>query len=216
MIELIVVCEGLTEAQFVDVVLAPALPHLRVTTRNLAGHLKFERVKTFLRNTLRSRSEPYVTTFFDLYKLDKGFPEFAATKTMSDPLGRAKKLEEGLTTKVVSVAGCRPEQFLPHIQPHEFESLLFADIEQLIRRKGEWRAHAEPLHKARKGAASPEHINSGAETHPSKRLAGLTPGYSKRIDGPAVAGAIGLPKLRQECAHFDRWVKRLEKLKPLK
>ena len=216
MTELIVVCEGHTEARFVDTVLGPALPHLRVTTRNLGGHLKFDRVKMFLRNTLRTRSEPYVTTFFDLYKLDKRFPEFVAAKAVKDPLRRARKLEEALTTRIVSVAGCRPEQFLPHIQPHEFESLLFADIEQLIRRKVEWRAHAEPLHRARKGAASPEHINDGAETHPSKRLAGLMPGYIKQIDGPEAADAIGLPKLRQECAHFDRWVKRLEKLKPLK
>lgn len=216
MIELIVVCEGLTEAQFVDMVLGPALPHLRVTTRNLAGHLKFERVKTFLRNTLRSRNEPYVTTFFDLYRLDKGFPDFVAAKAVTDPLRRARRLEEALAAKIVGVAGCRPGQFLPHIQPHEFESLLFADVDELIRRNDGWSAHAEPLHKARKGASSPEHINDGAETHPSKRLGGLKPGYSKRMDGPAVAGAIGLPKLRAECAHFDRWVKRLEKLKPLK
>lgn len=216
MIELIVVCEGHTEAQFVDTVLGPALPHLRVATRNLGGHLKFDRVKTFLRNTLRSSSRPYVTTFFDLYALDKRFPDFTTTRALTDPLRRAQKLEEALTAKLVDVAGCRPEQFLPHIQPHEFESLLFADVDQLIRRKADWKAHAEPLHDARNRALSPEHINDGPETHPSKRLAGLKPGYSKRIDGPALADAIGLSKLRKECKHFDRWLKRLEKLKPLR
>ncbi len=216
MIELIVVCEGHTEALFVDSVLRPALANVRVRSQNLGGRLKFQRVKTDLRNTLRARTDTYVATFFDLYALEKDFPDFAAAKLIRDPLLRAKALEDALAAKIVAVAGCRPDRFVPHIQPYEFESLLFADIDQLIRVRAEWSAHAEPLHKARKGAHSPEHINDGPETHPSKRLAGLKPAYNKHLDGPAMAGAIGLAKLRQECKHFDRWVKRLEKLKPLK
>lgn len=216
MIDLIVVCEGHTEALFVDSVLRPALLNARVRSQNLGGRLKFQRVRTDLRNTLRARPDTFVTTFFDLYRLEKDFPAFATSRSIPDPLQRAKTLEDALAAKIVGVARCRSERFVPHIQPYEFESLLFADINQLIEVRSEWEAHAEPLRKARKGAHSPEHVNDGPETHPSKRLAGLRPPYNKRLDGPAMAQAIGLAKLRQECKHFDRWVKRLEKLKPLK
>jgi hypothetical protein len=38
--------------------------------------------------------------------------------------------------------------------------------------------------------------------------------YRKPLDGPAIVGAIGLPKLRQACRHFNDWVTRLEALAP--
>lgn len=215
-IELIVVCEGLSETRFVDTVLRPALPALLVTHRNLAGNVNFQRVKKVLRNTILERTDTYVATFLDLYRLGKDFPGFAVSKLIRDPLHRCSSLEQAMTDAVVSVARCRPERFLPHIQPYEFESLLFADIEHLIRRNNDWIAQAESLRSARRKHASPEHINGGDATHPSRRLASLKPVYSKPIDGPATIEAIGLPKLREQCKHFDRWLKRLEKLKPLR
>ena len=32
---------------------------------------------------------------------------------------------------IVSKVGCRPDQFLPYIQPYEFEALLFSDVHAL-------------------------------------------------------------------------------------
>jgi len=47
---------------------------------------------------------------------------------------------------------------------------------------------------------------------PSKRLYKIFPDYEKVADGPVIVEKIGLKKIREECAHFDRWVTRLEKL----
>jgi hypothetical protein len=74
-----VVCEGQTEETFVRDVLAPALIDLGVhlnpeTIETSPGHkggaLRYDRVKRHLRNTLRQRNAPTVTTLFDLYRLD--------------------------------------------------------------------------------------------------------------------------------------------------
>ena len=217
MTELIVFCEGKTEERFIDRVVRPVLRHLNVSTRNFGGRLKFERVKKSLRNTLREPGTAYVTTFIDLYALPKDFPDFAATKTLANPLLRVAKLEAAFQTRVVAAADCRKERFLPHIQPYEFESLLFADVDQVAQRYPGWSRHVEPLHKARRKASSPEHINDGPHTHPSMRLAALaSPAFDKPLDGPAVAQAIGIARLRSECAHFSAWLKRLERLRPLR
>ncbi|MHB1654173.1 MAG: DUF4276 family protein [Desulfitobacteriaceae bacterium] len=62
--------------------------------------------------------------------------------------------------------------------------------------------------------SSPEHINEGFVTAPSKRIGSLIPEYldSKRIAGPLVAKEIGLEKIRQKCRHFNDWLRSLEAL----
>lgn len=70
---------------------------------------------------------------------------------------------------------------------------------------------AGELAAARRGVASPEHINDGPSTHPSARLARV-PRYRKVRDGTAMARRIGLDRIRSECAHFSEWLTRLETL----
>jgi hypothetical protein len=69
-----VVCEGPTEEMFVSNVLAPAfnglglnlIPQMIATSPgHHGGGLSYERVKRHLRNTLRQKSSPTVTTFLD-------------------------------------------------------------------------------------------------------------------------------------------------------
>jgi hypothetical protein len=137
MITVFVVGEGQTEESFVRDVLAPSFwdreiylsPRLIATSRHgKGGALKWERVLLYLRNTLREQSDSYVTTFFDLYRLRTGFPGLSESKPMADPLARARLIESKMFPVVVEEAQCRQERFLPHIQPYEFESLLFSDL----------------------------------------------------------------------------------------
>ena len=112
------------------------------------------------------------------------------------------------------VARCRPDRFLPHIQPYEFEALLFSDTSHFAREQPEWEQGADELAEARRGAASPEHINDGPDTHPSARLDRLA-GYQKVRHGTALTQRIGLDRIREECRHFAGWVSRLESLPAL-
>ena len=174
--------------------------------------MKAERVLRYLRNTLKQRDAVYVTTFFDLHGLPRDFPGVAAARRESDPLLRAGKVEEVLHHEVVALAGCRPSRFLPHIQPCEFEALLFSDLRQFETTKPSWAKDAEKLAAALRKVESPEHLNDGPETHPSFRLRALRPRYRKVFHGQLVADRIGLDRIRAKCAHFNDWLTRLEAL----
>ena len=61
-------------------------------------------------------------------------------------------------------------------------------------------------------AENPELIDDGPETAPSKRILEEIPEYDKVAAGVSVVGKIGLPVLRQKCAHFNGWLTKLEQL----
>jgi hypothetical protein len=225
MIEVIVVGEGQTEETFVRDVLTLPLAQggvmlqcrLIPTSRgSRGGALSRKRVLLFLRNTLRQRGDVYVTTFFDLYGLHPDFPGVRKAGGIPDPLARVCAIEAGFAEEVVQRAGCRPDRFVPHIQPYEFESLLFSDVTRFAEARSDWQGATAVLQTARDGAASPEHINDGQDSHPSARLGKLLGRrYQKVLHGSAVAGRIGLERIRAECAHFGAWLTRLETLPPI-
>jgi hypothetical protein len=218
-----VVCEGQTEEAFVLNVLTPAflplginlIPEMIQTSPgHKGGALQYERVKRHLRNLLRQASAPTVTTLFDLYRLDSGFPGFTASQAQTDLAQRLQTLQQGLHQDIIVEAQCRPTRFIPFILPHEFEALLFSDIRTLTSFEQGWqRAHAA-LETVRMGAASPEHINDRPETKPAAHLERqLThPRFRKTLHGPAVAQKIGLAKIEAECQFFAAWLAQLRAL----
>ena len=221
MTDLVIVGEGPTERSFTTTVLARPLaergvfvqPRLIPTSRGAkGGALNVDRVLRFLRNTLRERPDTVVTTLFDLYGLASDFPGRAAATSVTDPLEQATSIERGLHSAVVREAGCRPYRFLPHIQPYEFEALLFSDVEQFVEVERQWAPQLKELQAVREAAASPEHINDGPASHPSVRLTDLLPRYSKTRHGVAIASRIGLNRLRTECRHFGGWLDHMESL----
>ena len=223
MIEVIIVGEGPTEEAFVRDVLAPRLaaqnifltPRLISTSPGFrGGALNRDRVLRFLRNTLRERGQTYVTTFFDLYGLARNFPGVEIASGIRDPIERAVTIETAFSEAVLREAHCRADRFIAHVQPYEFESLLFSDVQRMVDLQPEWKAYLEDLHQARTLAPSPEHINDGVHTHPSARLTVLRPRYRKLLHGPAAAALIGLDRIRAECLHFAAWLKRIELLSP--
>lgn len=222
--KIIIVCEGQTEEAFVNKLLYPELwpkgvfaePRLISTSSTgKGGGLSGKRVLRYLRNTLREQHSTYVTTFFDLFSLPRDFPGLGSTSAAADPLHRATEIETAFHNVVVNEAGCLPERFFPHIQPYEFEALLFSDTAGFVRAEPEWKPFAGKLASVRKNAESPEHINDGIDTHPSARLRNiLRPRYKKVAHGAGVSAEIGIDHMRSECQHFDRWLSRIETLVP--
>jgi hypothetical protein len=165
------------------------------------------------RNTLRQHPEAVLSTLIDLYGLDTSFPQFAQSLTITDVYQRVAHLEHALKEAVVSQVGCRAERFLPHIQPHEFEGLLFSDVDALVGIEPDWARSLPNLKWVRAQAISPEHINNGHETAPSKRLeVMLKPKYKKTRHGPLAASRITLEVMERECTHFKRWMDQLRGL----
>ena len=222
MTDVVAVGEGQTEEVFISTVLAPYLgekgvflhPRLIATSQHgRGGALSGERVVRALRNTLLERRDTFVTTFFDLFRLPGSFPGQVQAQAHPDPLVRAETIEAQLTIAVLAAADCRPERFIAHVQPHEFEALLFSDPQRVAEADPGWGSYAVALVEVRAAAQSPEHINDGEDTHPSARLKVLRPPYEKTLHGPRLVKAIGLDRIRSECVHFGRWLSRLETLK---
>ncbi len=145
------------------------------------------------------------TTMFDLYGLPTDFPGFGPAARMSDPYARVETLEEALLEDIGD------GRLIPYIQLHEFEALILSDPQKL---DTQFPDHGSEIRRLVETAArfeSPELVDDGPTTAPSKRISAAIPEYAKRkaSAGPIVAEKIGLPVLRSRCRHFRRWLQRL-------
>ncbi len=102
---------------------------------------------------------------------------------------------------------------MPHLQLHEYETLLYADPDAFAISFDDCDGAIAGLKKIAAEFHDIEHINDGEQTAPSKRIMELLDGYEgmKAIAGPDIAEYIGLKVLRQRCSHFNGWIDRLEK-----
>ena len=109
-------------------------------------------------------------------------------------------------------------RFIPYIQLHEYEALVFANLDYL---EAEYQATPK-LHRKidmlRKELEAkhnnPELINTIKA--PSKHIISALEGlhnYNKPKIGSAVAAKIGIPNLKEICKHFSIWINVLEQLK---
>jgi len=106
-------------------------------------------------------------------------------------------------------------RFIPNIQLHEFEAILFSKVEQIHQSmiaSGSTPSELRKLQAIKAGFPSPEYINDNPTTAPSKRIRQIYPSFQKPTDGIIIAKNIGIPTIRRECTHFDKWLTRLESL----
>ena len=222
MVEVTIFAEGQTEEQFIKHIIAPVLrpnqvfvkAQLLETSRGHAGGaVSFERLKFNASNTLKQNKNVVLSTFLDLYGLDTAFPAFEASQQKTDIYSRTTCLEDALRDVIVQQVGCRPERFIPHIQPYEFEGLLFSDVAALCEIEPEWSQYHSQLVTIRNAFDTPEHINGSYETKPSLRLEKLLkPKYNKPRHGSQGTARISLPVIEQHCPHFHQWMEKLRAL----
>ena len=102
------------------------------------------------------------------------------------------------------------DRCFPYVQVHEFEGLLFSDVDAFDTVSPNVPVAA--LRSIRAQFPTPEDINDNWDTAPSRRVKKLIRDYQKRLHGPLVAEQIGLERMRHECPRFDAWLCRLESL----
>lgn len=221
-VEVFVIAEGQTEEAFIKLIVAPALTHLRVfvkpivlrTSRDSAGGaVSWDRFKLNVKNLAKQHPEAVLTTFLDLYGLDTAFPGFDEAKLIADPIERSRALQKCVQATIAAADLCPAQRFAPHIQPYEFEALLFADVQAMISIEPGWSSAQKALGNVRAAFDSPEHINGDYATKPSKRLEDtLNPKYAKTRHGPIAAQKISLEVMERECGHFRSWMEFLRQL----
>ena len=221
--ELYVFCEGPTEQGFCKQVLGPHLwqfdccihtikiahsRHHGIIDRGGIG--KYETLRFDIQSTIKNRQQHQgvlFTTLIDLYGLPDDFPGRPAHARNPDaPRPYCEALEQAFGADIGDA------RFLPHLQLHEYETLLYSDPDAFAFSFD----NCDEAITGLKGIAAEfqdiERINDGELTAPSKRIIGLLHAYKgmKAIAGPDIAEYIGLDVLRRHCRHFSDWIGRLE------
>lgn len=217
--------EGQTEQTFATNVLGPHLAKggVYLQAAVLIAHAKkkgvvhrgggrkyFPMKNDILRFLAQEKADDvFFTTMIDLYAIPSEFPGLdEAEKLRHSPDKRVESLERAFAGDIGD------PRFIPYIQLHEYEAYLFSDPTQF----GFFYEHQEKAILALKaivdGITTPELIDDGPHSSPSKRIIAEIPDYTdaKPIVGPGVAALIGLDVIRKKCPHFAMWLSRLEQL----
>lgn len=219
-LRLYITVEGQAEKAFADQALTPHLanfnievkPRVVLTNRKLGkrgGILDFSKIQGDLARLMRQDKQPEArfTTMLDLYALPSEFPGWEDARRKPTAIDRVSALEQALHSEFGD------PRFQPYIQLHEFEALLYCDLNQLKSRLNNSDYGINALQKE-VAHLQPEEINERPQTAPSKRIIHHVPIYKRskvRVGAPAAA-AIGLSALRAKCPHFNDWLTRLERL----
>jgi len=224
MIRLCLTAEGKTEQQFAIQVLVPHLsgfgvylskPRLAATSRKKhhvqrGGLFAYEVVKNDLQDWLKQERGDDVrfTTMFDLYGLPRDFPGQGEAVSSQDKYARVQALEAAIAEDL------KDPRFIPYIQLHEFEAILFSDPEAFRCYYEGRERQIEALVQLRDEFGNPELIDDGEATAPSKRIGEHFRDYEARkpTAGPIIAERIGLEVIRKKCSHFNEWLTKLEQL----
>jgi len=220
MVRIYIVVEGQTEIAFVRNLLIDPLANLDIYLYPIligkpghkGGVISYRRAKSDIIRFLKQERNTFCTTMFDYFRLPDDFPGFPITENYQ-PVQNAEIIEHAFKEDIVQTLGNAVglDRFIPYIQIHEFETLLFSNPYALA--KGISRDDlAAEFEAIRNTFPSPEDINDYPNTAPSKRIINLHSNYNKITDGILAAIEIGLPTMRKECKHFDQWLLKLEAL----
>ena len=170
-----------------------------------------EEAKVAIRNIRRDMTD-------DLKKIEKAdnLPEDAVKdnqdkiQKITDKYERVAVLEQAYADAIGS------DRFIPYIQLHEFEALVFCGIDYLLELYPKCKKHCEQLKSDLDKIGNPELINDNPATAPSKRIIRAIEGnhktlynYNKPATGKYITSRVGIEALRSRCHHFDKWVAQL-------
>jgi len=220
-----VVVEGQTEQTFVRDVLGPATSHQGVylypaligKPGHKGGDIRFDRAKNDIGNFLRQRQETYVSTMFDYFRIGgdwPGRPEIDRLIKSGGALTAGQKANILETATQQAIEELYPQsnarqRFIPYIEMHEFEALLFSDARVLAEKAD---IDISAINRILDEHGEPEEINDDPLQAPSKQIMALNNSYRKVAMGKAITETIGIANLRQKCSHFNAWLDELERL----
>ena len=213
---LYIIVEGQTEQEFVKTVLLPYFqtrgiynvqPILIHTSKSGKGgfvnytHLKKD-IKRLLTET--SSRDIVVSTFVDFFRIPNNVPGWDLTVTKNSHSKQADTIQAAIGN---DISDCR---FVPYIQLHEFEALLFSNSRGFAEYFDE--AQCQQTLKIIEEFPNPEDINNNPSTAPSKRLLKIKPNYQKVLEGNLIAIEVGINDMLKRCPRFAAWVNKLAEI----
>lgn len=140
----------------------------------------------------------YVTTLYDFY----GF-------VRSEKFASCEDIEGNIKANLTLLG---KNNIIPYLQKHEFEALLFSDLQVLCKHIYYNLKERQSCYLKLKSDMEnllPEDINGQENGIPSKRLLKIFPHYKKSVHGYIIAQDIGIDKIRAQCPRFNRWIESL-------
>lgn len=209
-----VVVEGYSELEFVKNVLAPYLvqngatsihPFPVATNASLGkkgGGKKYKHLRDELLRSVKYSPEKIVTTFFDYYAFPSDAPNYnlCLGQTLIDK--RISCLEKAIKDDIAPAN----HRFIPYLQKHEFEGLLFSSNDGFQEYFPEIAKETQIIINQ---YPNPEEINDNSITAPSKRILSLIPSYNKVLHGNILALEIGMETILEKCPRFHNWIELL-------
>lgn len=208
---LYIIVEGQTEQEFVNEQIAPYLrqhgiyqvtPILIHTSRNArGGFVNYQHLKNDAKRLLSSSKNDFVVSMFvDFFRC----PEVPQKERWS---GKTNHPDQIMEMEKCIHEDINDTRFIPYIQLHEFEALLFASNDGFTAFLSEEQAKKTQLIIA--SYDNPEDINTTPEGAPSKRLLAIKDDYDKVIEGNLIALEIGFLKIMEKCPRFKTWIEKL-------
>jgi hypothetical protein len=207
-----ILVEGHTEKEFVSNLIYPylfnnGLTNVRTITIETSpgfkgGDVRYHsRYKTNIQRILRGNEDMIVTSLIDYYRLRNDFPNYVESQNLGTPEARVDLIEKGCYEDIKDV------RFIPYIQLHEFEGLLFAASKGFIELFPDLsRTSRKELLETVEDFPNPELINDRPEFAPSKRLERLIPNYRKPLYGGMIALENGFEAIMSKCPRFNNWI----------
>jgi hypothetical protein len=209
---LIFIVEGETEKDFVKEILHPYFFSKNIFDINTFkikysggglsnySHLKSDIIKSIYQpNTV-------VTTLIDFYGLPKDFPKFKEIQNLPTSVEKVDFLEKSIKQDLEQFQKQKFDNFVPYIQLHEFEALVFTSLESIYNNFESNKVNKAEIDKIFREFNNPEEINGNPNTAPSKRLLRNISGYNKIVDGVMIIKNAGLKSVRQRCKRFANWL----------
>ena len=207
-----ILVEGQTEKEFVTNLIYPYLltygiSNVRTITIETSpgfkgGDVRYQaRYKKNILKILRGQEDLIATSLIDYYRLRNDFPNYAESRLKATPLQRIALIEQGCHEDI------NDTRFIPYIQLHEFEGLLFSapnGFEELFPDLS--RANKNKLIQTVEEFSNPEMINDRPTHAPSKRLERLIPNYAKPLYGGMIALENGFNVIMEKCPRFNQWI----------
>lgn len=207
---LIIIVEGQTEEEFVNQILAPyfrtknilSVVPIKIATSSTSkgGFVNYQHLKNDVLKRVRE-TDIVISTFVDYFRIPTSIPEYAECQRLGNVDDRIACLERAIATDI------NYPNFIPYIQKHEFEALLFSSVvgfenlynEDVISETASVIAEYQ----------NPEDINSRPEFAPSKRLIKIMGSYEKVFEGNMIALEVGINIMLEKCPRFKGWVENL-------
>lgn len=209
---LYIIVEGQTEQEFVNSMIAPYLKQYGIETvvpiviktsiSGRGGLSKYSHIKKHADNLLGSKKTDFVVSMFvDYFRIPKNLPNKGKWESVENHLEQILMMEKCIAEDI------NDNRFIPYIQMHEFETLLFSSnkgFDYYFTNK-----ESAQTKKIIDAYNNPEDINTTPEGAPSKRILAIKDNYDKVLEGNLVALEIGIGDIISKCPRFRAWIEKL-------